>query len=135
MEALILVLVGALLLKMLLDHNLGEKFMAKLDTLNAALDNIDAATTELAAQLAELVVRVTADDVTPEELQAAVEKASALAARISDASTSVAGIEPTPVVVPDPVEEIPADGEPVEEVPGDGDAPVVGDNGVATPGA
>lgn len=100
--------------------------MGKLDTLNAALDNIDVATTELAAQLTELVARVTADDITPEEIQAAVEKASALATKVSDASTAVAGIEPTPIVVPDPVEEIP-----VEEVPG----PVVGDNGVATPGA
>lgn len=134
MEALIGVLVGALLLKMLLDHNQGEKYMAKLDTLNAALDNIDAATTELASQLTQLVERVTADDISPEEIQAAVEKASALATRISDASTSVAGIEPTPVVVPDPVEEIPADGEVPADVPGDGDAPVV-DNGVAQPGA
>jgi hypothetical protein len=136
MEALIWVLVGTLLLKMLLDHNQGEKYMARLDTLNAALDNIDTATTELASQLTQLVERVSADDISPEDLQAAVERASALATRISDASTSVAGIEPTPVVVPDPVEEIPVDGEtPEEEVPGDGDAPVVGDNGVAQPGA
>lgn len=112
--------------------------MAKLDTLNAALDNIDTATTELANQLTQLVERVTADDISPEEIQAAVEKASALATRISDASTSVAGIEPTPVVVPDPVEEIPVEEDPEPDpVPGDGEVvpPVVGDNGVAQPGA
>lgn len=146
MQALLAVLIGVLVVKTLLDYKQGEKYMARLDTLNAALDNIDTATTELATQLTELAARVAADDISPEDLQAAVDKASALATRVSDASASVAGIEPTPVAIPDPVEEIPTDGEvpePVpgdgepapEPVPGDGEPAPVGDNGVAQPGA
>lgn len=101
--------------------------MPKLDGLNAALDNLDTATTSLdeattahAAELADLVERVKADDLAPGELEAAVARAAAkaeaistAAANISSFSTSVAGIEPTDVVVPDPVDPIP----PIEEPP------------------
>lgn len=86
--------------------------MAKLDNLNAALGSIDTATTELANQLTSLVERVTADDISDAELAAAVERASGLATRISDASTALAGIEPVDVPVPpveDPTEEPPVD--------------------------
>lgn len=116
--------------------NIGEHLMGKLDTLNAALESIDAATTELADQLAALAERVTADDISPAELQAAVDKAAALANKVSDASTSVAGIEAADVPLPDPVED------PNEEVPGDttpddGETPddgTVVDPGVPAPG-
>lgn len=100
--------------------------MAKLDALNAALDSIDTATTTLADQLAELLIRVTADDITPAEVEAAVAKASALATKVSDAAAGVAAIEPTAVVLPDPVEdptvppvEVPGDGTPIDQ-PGSG---------------
>lgn len=101
--------------------------MGKLDGLNAALDNLDAATTAHATALADLAERVKNDDITPEELGAAVARAAASAEAISGLSTSVAGIEPTSVPLPDPVEEIP-----VEEPPADGgtvptseDSPIV----------
>lgn len=95
-------------------NEIGKGIMAKLDTLNTALAAIDSATTQLAANLEDLRVRVTNDDISDAELQAAVDNASALAARISDASAAVAGIEPTDVAVP-PVED-PNDG----GVPDDG---------------
>lgn len=102
--------------------------MARLDTLNAALASIDTATTELADQLAALAERVTADDIDPAELQAAVDKAAALANRISDASTSVAGIEaadtPLPDPIPDPVVDVPSDEDP--------DGPALPDDGTGT---
>lgn len=92
---------------------------AALDNLDTATSSLDAATTAHAQALADLAVRVRNDDISPAEIAAAVERASASANAISTAagnisgfSTSVAGIEPTPVEVP-PVEEIP----PIEEVP------------------
>lgn len=117
--------------------------MAKLDGLNAALDSIDTATTGLADALVALLERVTADDISPAELEAAVAKASAMATRISDASAGVAAIEPSPVVLPDPIEDpvveppvveppvvVPGDGTPIDE-PG---SPPVGEDDAAVSG-
>lgn len=123
----------ALAFKLMVDihADIGEMIMGKLDTLNAALQSIDDATTELADQLAALAERVTADDISPAELQAAVDKAAGLADRISDAATSVAGVEaadtPLPDPIPDPVEEVPSD-----ETPDDGGVP--DDGTVVDPG-
>lgn len=90
--------------------------MARLDTVNTALDNIDAATTVLAAQVAEILERVKADDISNEELTALAERASSLATSISEASTTLATVEPIAVPVP-PMEEIPVEEPPVEEPP------------------
>ena len=92
-----------------------------LTNLNAALDNLDAATTAHAQALADLAARVAADDISPQEIAASVSRLSASAEAISGFSTTVAGIEPTPVEVP-PVEEIPPFEEiPVEELPAEGE--------------
>lgn len=114
--------------------------MGRLDTLNGALDSIDTATTTLAEQLTALADRVARDDISDADLQAAVDKAAALATKISDASTAVAGIEPTPVEVPNPPED-PNEEEPVEEpveppvdVPGDAE-PVDGSTPIDQPNA
>lgn len=89
-------------------------------TLDAALAAIDVATTDqdekttaLVDAITSLQDRVKADDLEPGELDslladiaASASAISSNATRISDASATVAGIEPSDVEV-DPIEEIP----------------------------